>query len=84
MSPTSFLRAVRRFNDSDTVVIDLHSGTRIVVWNRDTLVAEHDWCRYVEDDGVSHYFDPSSVSQVMGWTSLPDDISLIPTLNGRH
>ena len=83
MLPATLLRGVRQFDALDTFVIELHSGGSIIIWDQDLLVVGDEWCSYAEEGGVSHFFDPTTVSQVMGYASLPDaDDPPYPYRNG--
>ena len=72
MLPAAFLRAVGRFDPADAIVIEFTSRERLIVWDQVRLEVSEYWCSYTDDAEVSHYFDPSTVTRVMGWTSLPD------------
>lgn len=84
MLPAAFIRAVQEFDSADTIVIEFHSGDRLIVWDQRRLDVSEEWCTYIDDGDVSHFFEPSSVTRVMGWTSLPDqDAPPFPYRNGR-
>lgn len=83
MLPAAFLRAVGEFDAADVPVIVFHSGDRLVVRDRRFLQVSEDWCSFIDDQNVSHFFEPSTVSAVTGWTSLPDlDTPPYPFRNG--
>ncbi len=83
MLSAAFLQAIDEFHPTDTLVMEFHSGDRLIIWNRRRLYVSEEWCSYIDDQSVSHFFEPSTVSRVMGWSSLPDlDAPPYPFRNG--
>ena len=84
MERDEFDRAFQLVPIDDVIVFELHSGFRVVVFDRSDLRTEGGVFSYVEDDGETSYFEPSSVSRILSRTRPPMRDRLRPSKNGKH
>jgi len=84
MTPDLFDRAFDAIPVDDVIVFELHSGFRVVVFDRQELRIADGLCRYVEEDGEKSYFDATSVARILQRDRPPMSDRLRPSANGKH
>jgi len=84
MLAEEFDRAFAAILIDDVVIFELHSGFRVMAFDRLELQIVDGVISYVEDDGEESYFDASTVSRIIRRTRPPMSDRLRPSTNGKH
>ncbi len=84
MTREEFDRVLDLADTDDVIVFELHSGFRVVVFDRYALQRNDGLLSYTEEDGEESYFDPSTVSRVIRRIQPPLRDRLRPSTNGKH
>ena len=84
MLAEEFDRAFATILIDDVVIFELHSGFRVMAFDRLQLQIAEGVISYVEDDGEESFFDATSVARVLSTTRPPMSDRLRPSTNGKH